>query len=427
MGAREPRLTPVSGGPPVGVPAVGRSRVRAVLSGARAVGRSRLRMRALLTGAVAAGGAALLAGCGAAGSSSSGNAAATVTGRVLDIVASEPPGDSGGQVAADVLNAERMAFTQLGGRAGSFRLRLIVAHEHEVSADARRAVSDTAAIAYLGEIAPGTSGVSVQITNELGMLQVSPTDTAAYLTRATPGAPPPGHWYPASSSYGRTFARLAPTSSVEADALVARMRSEKLTTLDVEHDATAYGSSVADAASAAARKAGMTVLSGAPTPAAKAVLYAGLPGPAAAHALDVAASSASSAKLFAPSALYDDAFVKSLSSAAQQALTVSAPGIQSSALDALGRGFVADFSRRYGHRPAPQAIFGYEAMRALIATLRRAGAHANARTTVVTDFRSLSRTAADSALGAYRLHDGDTSLRSFVFAHVSGGALVPVK
>jgi ABC-type branched-subunit amino acid transport system substrate-binding protein len=369
--------------------------------------------------------AVLLAGCGTSGSSSS-SSAATVSGRVLDVVASEPPGSSGGQVAADVLDAERLALAQSGGKAGAFQLRFVLAHRAEVSADAREAVSDTKAIAYLGEIAPGTSGVSVQITNELGMLQVSPSDTAAYLTQSTPGAgDPPGHYYPASSSYGRTFARLAPTTVVEASALVARMRAEKLTNLDVEHDATPYGTSLADAVSADARKAGMTVMRGAATPAAKVVLYAGLPDPAAAHALDLAASTAPNAKLFAPSALYDDVFVHGLSTAAQQALTVSAPGIASGALDAIGRGFVRDFAHRYGHQPAPQAIFGYEAMRALIATLQKAGAQANARTTVVTDFRSLSRTAAESALGAYRLHGGDTSLRSFVFAHVSGGALVP--
>lgn len=389
----------------------------------RALGCSR--GRTALTGACAAAVALLLAGCGASGSSSS-NAAATVSGRVLDIVASQPAGSSGGQAAADVLNAERLAFSQSGGKAGAFTLQFVRVHRSEVSADARQAVSDTKAIAYLGEIAPGTSGVSLQITNELGMLQVSPTDTAAYLTQSTPGAGvAPGHWYPASSSYGRTFARLVPTTATEASALVARMRAEKLTDLDVEHDATPYGTSVADAVSADARKAGLTVTSGAATPAAKAVLYAGLPGAASAHALDVAASTAPNAKLFAPSALYDDTFVHDLSTAAQQALTVSAPGIPSGSLDPLGRGFVSDFAHRYGHRPAPQAIFGYEAMRALIATLKQAGAHANARTTVVKDFRGLSRTAAESALGAYRLHDGDTSLRSFVFAHVASGALVP--
>jgi branched-chain amino acid transport system substrate-binding protein len=386
----------------------------------RAIGRSR--GRTALSGACAAAVALLLAGCGT--TSSSGGSAATVAGSTLDIVAAQPPGSSGGQVALDVLDAERLGFVQSGARAGPFALRLVATRAGEVSAEARRAVSDTRAIAYLGEIEPGTSGISLQITNELGLLQVSPTDTAAYLTHTAPGLPnAPGHFYPARSTYGQTFGRLVPTTIAEASAIVARMQAEKLTSVAVEHDGSPYGISVAGELSADARRAGMTV-SGAPGgTGVKAVFYAGLPGPAAEHALDAAASAAPAARLFAPSALYDDTFVQRLSSAAQQALTVSAPGIPRGSLDAIGRSFVSAFAQRYGHQPAPQAIFGYEAVRAVIAALRQAGDHAAARTTVVGDFRALSRTAGQSALGAYTLRAGDTSLRSFVFAHVAGGSL----
>ena len=115
---------------------------------------------------------------------------------------------------------------------------------------------------------------------------------------------------------------------------------------------------------------------------------------------------------------------KGLSSTTQAALTVSSPGVPSGSLDSVGRSFTTTFTQHYGHQPAPQAIFGYEAMRAVISALKTAGAHADQRTTVVTDFRDLTQTAADSALGAYSLHSGDTSIHSFVFAKVSGGSLV---
>src|SRR5579875_181765 len=256
------------------------------------------------------------------------------------------------------------------------------------------------------------------------MLQVSPTDTAAFLTHATAGAQGPVHWYPAHSTYGETFGRLVPTTIAETSAIAARMQAEKLTSVAVEHDPSPYGTSVADEFDAAARKAGLTVTAGAPTSSTSAVFYAGLPGAAAVHALDGAAATAGGAKLFAPSALYDDTFVRSLSAAAQHALTVSSPGVPGGALNAIGRRFVSDFTQRYGHRPAPQAIFGYEAMRAVIAALRTAGTKANQRTVVVNDLRNLTRSASDSAVGAYSLRGGDTSLRSFVFARVSGGSLV---
>ena len=335
--------------------------------------------------------ALVVAGCGSTTASS--NSAVTVSGSTLTIYASEPPGDSGGQVASDVLDAERLAFSQSGAKVGQYHLRFAVAHGDEVSADARKAVSDQTSIAYLGEIGPGTSGVSVQITNELGLLQVSPTDTAIYLTHATPAVKgAPRHFYPSHSNFGETFARVAPTTAAEAKAIVARIQGEGIKTLAIDDDGSQYGASIAQEVRSDASAAGLTVAS--TTAGAGAVFFGGLPGTVATHALDAAATAAPHARLFAPSALYDE-------------------------------GFVTSFQSHYHHTPAPQAIFGYEAMRAVIAALRQAGTHAAVRQAVVADFRSLKRSAGQSAIGAYTMHDGDISIAPFVFATVSGGRLVP--
>src|SRR5437588_640069 len=75
----------------------------------RALGRARpLRAAGCLLLAVAA------AGCGAAGATSN----VTATGKTLTIYAG-PPG-SGGQAAQDVIDAERLALSQAGDKAGSF-------------------------------------------------------------------------------------------------------------------------------------------------------------------------------------------------------------------------------------------------------------------------------------------------------------------
>jgi ABC-type branched-subunit amino acid transport system substrate-binding protein len=366
--------------------------------------------------------AAVLAGCGAGGAPN--NSAVTVSGTTLDIYASQPPGPANDPAATDVLDAERLAFKQSGAKAGTFALKFVVAHGSEVSADARQVVSDTDAIAYLGEIPPGTSGVSVQITNELGLLQVSPTDTSVFLTRATPAVKgSPQHFYPAHTNFDQTFGRVVPTTAAEATAIVNRMKSQGVKKLGVSDDATDYGSSVAQEVRSDATTAGITVTGS--SDGVDAFFYGGLPGAAATQALDGAAKAAPNAKLYASSALYDDPFVAGLSSGAQAALTVSTPGFMPGKLDAVGKSFVSAFTSQYGHAPAPQAIFGYEAMRAIVATLVQAGAHAAARSTVVGDFRRLTRSAADSALGKYTINCGDTNIAPFVFAGVTGGKLVP--
>jgi branched-chain amino acid transport system substrate-binding protein len=364
--------------------------------------------------------ALVLAGCSSTTPSSS---AVTVKGSTLDIWASEPPG-AVDTVSSDVLDAEKLALAQAAGKAGSFKVVLKTVHDDEISANARAAAQDKTAIAYLGEIAPGTSGISVQITNQVGLLQVSPTDTSVYLTKSTPAvSDSPGHFYPASGTFHTTFARVVPTTAQEAKVLVTAMQAHHLTKLYVSDDGSDYGRSVAAEVRADGPAHGLSIVSAAAG--ADAVFYGGTPGAAATKALDAAASASPSALLFAPSALYDDAFVAGLTAGAQSHLYVTAPGFSTATLTPAGKQFASAFDAAYGHQPQPQAIFGFEAMRSLLAMLTGEGANADSRALAVARFRALHGDA-KSVLGSYSIDGGDTSLTtSFVIAHPAGGRLVP--
>ena len=89
--------------------------------------------------------AVVLAGCG---STTTNNSAVTVDGRTLTIYASEPPGAQT-TVDADVLDAERLALHQAGSKSGKYALRLLPLHGATVSDNARTAVQNSSAIAYL--------------------------------------------------------------------------------------------------------------------------------------------------------------------------------------------------------------------------------------------------------------------------------------
>jgi branched-chain amino acid transport system substrate-binding protein len=364
----------------------------------------------------------LLAAVALAGCATQTNSAVTVSGKTLTIYLSRPSGGAGGQTAVDVLDAEQLAFGQAGATVGKFTIKLAKLSGKTLSDNARSAVQDASAIAYLGEIEPGTSQDSVQITNELGLLEVSPTDTAAYLTEAVPEVSgSPTTFYPSRSTYHETFARVVPTSAQEAKAIVAEMHSLGLTKLYVADDGTPYGAAIAGEVRTGATKQGLSLVSG--VGGADAVFYGGNNPAAATKALDQAASAASAAKLFAPSALYDDSLVAGLSAAAQKNLYVSSPGFASSSLSPAGRQFVTAFRAAYHHAPVPQAIFGYEAMSALMAVLRQAGTGADSRATVVADFLTLHNR--QSALGTYSISSGDVNLAPFVFARPRAGQLVP--
>ncbi len=367
---------------------------------------------------------AVLAMFTVAGCSSQTNSAVSVTGTALAIYASSGAGASaGGQAAADVLDAEQLAFKQNGAKIGKFTVSFVKLAGAKLSDNPRTAIQNQSAIAYLGEIPPGTSQTSVEITNELDLLQVSPTDTAVYLTQATPADPgAPGKYYPSSATYHETFARVVPNTAKEAQAVVAEMQSLHLSKLYVADDGQPYGAAIAREVRADAPAKGLTVQSG--PSGADAVFYGGNTVSTAVTAVSRAAAASPGAKLFVPSALYDRALVSGLSAGAQHNLYVSSPGFTSAALTPAGRQFESAFTAAFHHAPAPQAIFGYEAMAAVLAVLKEAGNAADDRATVVSDFRSIKNRT--SVLGTYSIVNGDTTIAPYVFGRVKNGALTPV-
>jgi branched-chain amino acid transport system substrate-binding protein len=379
----------------------------------RLVARGR-RLRLCACATVIAG----LAGCTSAASTS-----VTVPGRTLTIYASLPAAVAGDQHAVDVLDAEQLALEQNGSRLGSFTIAFKPARRKKVSDNARSAIQDTSAIAYLGEVSPGASADSAGITNDVDLLQVTPADTAVALTQATPAVPgAPSTYYEARKTYGPTFARVVPTTAVEARAMVAEMRSLRVSSLYVAGDQSDYGKAIAQEVRS---DAGSTISAASSPAGADAVFYAGSSPAAAAQVLNQAVASRPAAKLFAPSALATQAFVTKLSPAAQRALTVSQPGFYKN-LNAAGQKFLSDFQATFGHAPAAEAIFGYEAMAAVLAVLREAGSSAGNRGTVIRDYLAIKNR--QSVLGTYSIDsNGDTSLDAFTLSHVEGGRLVPFK
>ena len=380
--------------------------------------------RLLTRGWVLVGCACLATVTGAASCSRTANSGTSVSGNTLTIYLSVPPGTSSPE-AQDVIAAEQLAFGQSGGKVGKFRLKLVRFTGRELSDNARQAIADSTTIAYLGELAPGASAGTLGITNAQDVLQVSPTDTALELTQSTPAiANTPNRYYEAMGTYGRTFARVVPTTGLEAGAVRSQMQTLGVKRVYVTGDASQYGRALRSAFLRRVRTALQLVPSAA---SADAVFYAGSSAAGAAKAFEEAVSSNPKVALFAPSALELDSFASSLSPAAQKRLYVSSPGFPPGAEPAPE--FVSAFRATYHHAPAIQAVFGFAAMQAVIHALQKAGSSASNRKTVVQDFFDLSTFG--TVAGAISINkNGDASFAGgppFVFSRVKGGKLVPVK
>lgn len=360
--------------------------------------------------------AVAIAGCTQNGS---GSSAVTVAGKTLTIYLSDAP-TSQPQVARDVLAAEQLAFKQGQPSFNGFTVQTKVVSA-KISDQARTAIQDKTAIAYLGEVVPHSSYASLGITNAADLLQVSPTDTALELTQASPVVPgSPDTYYESKSSYNQTFARVVPNSAHEAKAQVQEMHALGVTKLYVTDDGGPYGAAIAnvvkqDAAGTFSVASSLSSADGA--------FYGGSSPSAAARFFQRAAAANPQIKLFAPSALADPTIAGRLTGAGR--VYVSAPGFLKSDLTPAGSQFVSQFATTYGRAPVAQAIFGYEAMAAVLAVLHKAGTAANNRSTVVSDFLSLKNR--ESVLGTYSMNSsGDTSIAPFVFSRVQQGKLVPL-
>lgn len=383
-----------------------------------------LRSRTLASSGIACLVALAVAGCSTTGSGSSSSSGVTVSGNTLSIYLSEPHDLRSDPVAQDIVAAEELAFKAHRKEVTDFTLKLRPVRFNTLSDNARDAITDASTIAYLGELAAGASDGTVGITNALGVLQVSPTDNALELSDNTPAVSGGfKSYFESYGTYGRTFARVVPSGKQEASALVAEMKKLGVTRLYVRNDGSDYGRAIADAVSSDAQGAGLTIepsvgeeVNG---------YFYGAASPAdAARFFNRIASMAPSAKLFGPSSLNSGAFTAALSGAAAKHLYVSIPGYLPKDLPAGGKKLVSRLRTAFGHTPNVEAVFGYEAMAALLRVLKTEGKNANNRTDVVSGFMKQSKVA--SVLGSYSIDSaGNTSLDAFVFARPRSGKLVP--
>jgi branched-chain amino acid transport system substrate-binding protein len=192
-----------------------------------------------------------------------------IKGETATVYSSVPRHAVSATTAAEVLAGERRALEERGGRAGGFKIRLRrlrATDERDqawdpdlVAENANTAADDPTAIAYLGELDYGATAVSLPITNDAGLLQVSPGDGLTSLTRRAPGRPRAGpeRYYPADR---RTFVRIGPTDLDEADRIVARLASAGDTSFALLFDREIYGRELAAQVADRARRAGLTAV-----------------------------------------------------------------------------------------------------------------------------------------------------------------------
>jgi branched-chain amino acid transport system substrate-binding protein len=339
-----------------------------------------------------------VAGCGIAGPA---KIEAPVTGYV-SLPLTGPRGADG----RDAADGARLALERAQGKAGSIQVRTTFLDDAKgrvwdpvaVGANARQAVQDSSAAAYIGELDSEPTRASVPITNDAGLIQVSPGAGGVDLTQPAAGYPnSPDRYQPSGTP---NFARTVPADDVVVDAAASWASEQGATQAAVTSDGSAFQNLAASEFKAAATEHGIQV---APLKPADEVAVAANVG---------------------ERALYEPGSQRlSLFGSSPGAYSVSAELDPSRLPD---KGFPAEFQMSFHRLPGPYAAYGYEAMGLVLKAIGGAGTDASS-------FRDNVRNNVFGAhldgtvLGSYSItSEGDTTECAIQRYRVSGAVRVPL-
>jgi branched-chain amino acid transport system substrate-binding protein len=392
--------------------------------------------------------APVAAGCGA--DQSRGG---EVAGDTLTIYSSMPLQGPHRDQAQSIINAEKLALEEAGGKAGDYKVNFAsrddaTAGESDApgwspgrTADnAAKAAQDSRTIGYLGEFDSGASAVSIPITNEAGFVQMSPASTAVGLTKPIAGADvgEPEKFYPSGE---RTFARLVPADDVQASGAARWARELGARKAFLVDDKSVEGQGLVEQFGEAAEHVGLDV-AGRKGMDPRAEEYRELAREIAEEGPDLVyfgggvESNASRlwrdlnaavprARLMGSARLLSPDFYERLGEESARTYLTSATQ-DPSRLPARGQRFLRDYRREFGEEPDPYAAYGHAAMSLLLDAIRRAGDSANERGEIVEqvfDTRGFK-----SAVGTFSLDEGgDTTLKRIAGYRVRGGRALFVK
>jgi branched-chain amino acid transport system substrate-binding protein len=385
-----------------------------------------------------------VAACGDDNSSDSGSSGGTDTssaGGSVDVYSSLPlQGASKDQTGAMVKGIQ-LALEQAGGKAGNITVNYESLDDStaqagnwdpgQVAQNARKVAGDDKAVYYIGEFNSGASAISIPILNQAGIPQVSPANTYVGLTTNEPGSEKgePDKYYPSGS---RTYLRIVPRDTIQAAALLTKMKQDGCTKVALANDKDTYGAGLARLIELQAKDAGVELTDNvgidktAPNfrsvaeqfkaDGADCFVFGGVTANGAVQLYKDVGAALPDAKLYGPDGNCESGFTnpakKGIPAALGKRFQCSVATLN---LDSYpgGKEFLDAYKAKYGgETPDPYAIYGYEAMNLGLDTIKGLGDDGTDKAKVLEAlFATKDR---DSALGTYSFDEnGDTTLTDY--------------
>ncbi len=354
-------------------------------------------------------GALVFAGCGdsaapegttgAATAGTTSAAAAPSGDRQERVVHSVLPMDMDGADSKDMFAAMQLALDERGADHGAIRVTLAMNNDSgpdgnsdpaRVATIARKVVADPASIGIIGTITSSGSKVMQPITNRASLPILGISATAVGLTRRTDGRPgmPPD----VAPTGKPNLARLVPNDARQSLALAAYMREESVGDLVIINDGETYGVGLTESVVRDAKRAGIRVqdvlvmksnadaarvgreaaVKLADSRGTPAVLIAGNSAAASVAATKAAALANDQLLIFGPDSMALRGVYANLGSAVERRVYITSYLLPVEYYGPLGVEVFGRLAAKLGRKPTPTALYAYEAMDLLLASIGEA-------------------------------------------------------
>jgi len=346
-----------------------------------------------------------------------------------------------------MVNGERLALADANGLVGPFTVSLTVLNsvqgdmrlpsEAQVASNARVAVLGSSSIAYIGDYDSAATAVSLPLTNQGGIAELSPlAGYGGFTGSAQAGVDEPRRFYPNGK---KSFFRLAPSAVRETPALASLQAEQGCDASFIVYSDSQLGKLSASAMTDALTEKSVTTAGSTPSAGTAAELgsvakkvigsgadclsYAGPISIATAQLFNRLVVAEPSLKFFVGRAGASPAFTENLSARAQRATLVTTPGPDPLRLGAAGAAVAKRYKAQFGTAPGTAGLYGYAAMADVLDAIRRSGDRGNDRSSVLSELRATNRSS--SVLGGYSYDaNGESTLNAFTVSRIVGGQLV---
>lgn len=353
---------------------------------------------------------------------------------IVKIVSSLPRTGSANAQTGTIVNGIRMAIDEAGGKIGSWS---IVYEDWDdaspqrgnwdpavEAANADKAVKDPNVVVYIGTYNSGAAKISIPKLNQASIAMISPANTYPGLTKPGTGEPNEPAVYRPSGK--KNFFRVVPADDIQGTVAADWTKKMGARSVFVLHDRELYGKGIADIFKAQAEKIGLKVLGyegidvKAPNYKSLAAKIGGL-GPDLVYFGGTTQSNGGQlckdlrsagykGKMMVPDGCVENAFISSAGAEnANNTVYATFGGLPAAQLTGKGAEFYKAYKAKYQTEPEVYAVYGYEAARAAIDAVRRAGKKDRAAIlAAMADTKDF-----DGALGKWSFDEnGDTTNRT---------------